>query len=507
MGSLEPLRLIPDWQSVLAIYSACLSFRILLTPERPPQRFTVPLIVLLSILGSFLLPDWATLGNRHLCWIFLIAAFPLVWKWATEDLDTIHTNAPRAIHRLGLVIGFLWIPVSPLGLVFFSLYTLRFWKPSHHQRACHQILWMGSLLWMSWTVILGTHFILHQNVTVNPASFFLISFICLGSRYVWPAIMKLRLRPRFSWAWKNPTHLLGVNARSEGWLGFLSLERVVRFFQRLSILNIPINLITLSIELLPLLFFVSPKVIYVFLGLQVLLHLGIFLVSGILFWESIWVGTGFLILLWQIPQLTEIQSYSLLLLAPLLILGQRIWSIPALAWWDTPLSQCLRLFGYSKNGKRYLIPHSFFEPFETQFYKLSPEMFGVKTLTEAPGHTLPGHDTIEDLKRIEATQGNRIELEKLCPYQPEVQDISPLATSLIRQVFQRDPLTKRFLPPFLSFLKAPWGYWYLWEYGTPRYRYQEPIESIEMVYRETYLTKEGTLTRTREFLVYQAQRK
>ena len=107
-----------------------------------------------------------------------------------------------------------------------------------------------------------------------------------------------------------------------------------------------------------------------FLILWSLFHLGIFLMSGILFWQWMLLESSLALLIqrvWQGRPLPFV-STSHWLVSIVLIAGSSLWVKPvALAWLDVPISYTYRYTAVTEDGRRYSLPPAFFAPYDFQF--------------------------------------------------------------------------------------------------------------------------------------------
>ncbi|MEO1271539.1 MAG: hypothetical protein AAFX99_25885, partial [Myxococcota bacterium] len=318
------------------------------------------------------------------------------------------------------------------------------------------------------------------------------------SHYLITALAKMWLGPRVtSWVTDNTLHHLAASAYSWGWMRWLPWSRWRRVIAAVRMVEIPMQLAAFTVELL------APLALahgWAAVGMSVVwssFHVGVFALSGLLFWD--WIVTNLAVaaaLLWVPEQVWSTAFGGWQLLATLIFmvafpLRHKLWTPMPLGWWDTPLTQRIHWVVTGGSGQEYALTNAFMCPHERLFGKvngcfLAPEAVFTYHLGEVWKHDLrdaireAGPD-MERLKRVREKYGILPRSEAL------VANHVAYLTRFLGLVNRG--VVKHALPQGLRWLKAPGGQIFYWN-ELPRFYGQERVVKVSLWYREEYFDGE-----------------
>ena len=234
----------------------------------------------------------------------------------------------------------------------------------------------------------------------------LVAVLCLfGSFYWFPAFGKLRL----NWVSENDISQLFISAWVNGWLGDWPQERIFSLAGWLSRGQLPAEAATLLIEGAGLILLWKRKATLWLFPFFLILHLIIFLSSGILFWEWMALDLILMVVVWRSDETVfNRKALGLGILAALL---SPIWLRPAdLAWYDTPFNQFLEYEAVGASGATYAFEKEGFAPYDIPFHQ---GRFGFVSRRKTLVGTFGSTSRLEISKAVSATEGDKVRLDRL----------------------------------------------------------------------------------------------
>jgi len=362
--------------------------------------------------GPLLWRAWGALEHgRELRWLVGGIALVFAWSYASYDLNLYFDREHLADRALLVALAALgcWRPLFLLG--FTPLLLAVVWQFEHpfggyswtdKTAPLRVLLWFcASFLWLAAS---GS----------RRADGFLFGAGCVvAAHYAVPGLEKLRL----GWLGHGDLQHLMLAAWANGWLAGLdagAIAGLARAFERVEPLLMGF---TLASEVGALLFFWRRGLALALLASQVLLHAGIFAVSGICFWKWALLDLGLLALLWRLraSPAPALFGPAPLALSLALIASAPAWCKPVrLGWFDTRLAYTFRYHVVGASGRATRVAPSFFAPYDLslaqgRFHYLSPEPALVATYgaTRSPriAAALQRARTLEDVQRLEREQG------------------------------------------------------------------------------------------------------
>ncbi len=293
--------------------------------------------------------------------VFIGVQFIIFWEYGLSSYN-FYLEQWFLLERLLLLILpiIIWYKpwVLPIYLFVLSIFLGQFQHPFGMSYTDKDVLIKG--LFMI-TASLITIRVSKKNIT-NIAVITLSAVF--ASNYAWSGIDKLLMQ----WLSVNELDNLFVAAYNIGWLGFLPESTVMYFALIINKLNTSMMLVALLVELMVLVMFYSIKWLRISTLCIILLHLGIYAASGILFWT--WIIFA-LWLVWFYVHLYNKQYISLrnnfIIITALIFVAPFTLFPTRLAWYDSNLSSGYYITAHYTDGGSDNISMRAFTPFEVPF--------------------------------------------------------------------------------------------------------------------------------------------
>jgi len=413
----------------------------------------------------------------------------LVWKAVTKDIDIVTGNAHRLARVLVLAcaVGVWWSPSFVCAAALLLTTPFALWE--HHATMPMRIL-LATVAFLA----LSTGLASAPGVMANAAVLFWFVVTIQASHYVITAIAKGWLGPRWSsWHRDNHLHHIAASAYSWGWMRFLpwsTWRRVVHAVRRF---EKPMQASVFAIEALAPLALLHE---YLAVGMSITwscFHLGVFALSGLLFWDWILANLAVAGAILMLPAdvtavaFGPLQAFVGLVFLVVFPLRHKLWRPMPLGWWDTPFTQRVHWRAHGESGKVYGLYANFWCPHERLFGKvnacyLTPTPVMTYHLGEVWKHEL------RDALRAAGPDPNKLDAVRAeYGIEPRSEDLAENHVQYIRRLFHElnHGANKRIVPRALRFLKAPGGQCFYWG-DLPAYCGQEPITKVTLHYREEY---------------------
>ncbi len=467
----------------------------MLTTHLPPtwrNSATLTGLLVLGLVPLGLVWHW---GNCPLE-LRLLAAFVatiLAWNASTRDLCPVE-NTPKWAARIILplaALGSFYSPaLSVLSLALLSL-VFRFWL--HHASFPLRVLMVMS----AYGCVSGFMDLfapaalarLGQELTLDPSAVVFFLFVVQSSHYFIAALAKARLGPKWhSWITDNHLHLLATSAYSWGWGRFVPFSSWLRLVGAIKRVEVPLQAATFALELLAPLGLLHHGGAAAFSLAFSGFHLGVFTLSGLLFWDWILVdlalaGVYLQGAAWFGPA-ALLAGVALLLIFPL---RHKLWRPMPLGWFDSPLTARVHWEAIGVSGRVYEIYNDFMCPYERLYGRVHGCFVPNKPLLT---YHLGEVFRPELMRRLIDAGPNVAELEKL----RDQFGIVPRNDALIARHVEflgsffsclNRGAKKQILPRGLSWAKAP-GDQIFYFGNLPAYRRQEPVVTVRLRFVEEY---------------------
>jgi hypothetical protein len=340
---------------------------------------------------------WATIDPTNGARVFVsVVAVTIMWQFATYDYNFYYDQAHYLDRLLLIILGVLiyWHPsFAPL----FTIFSIVVASQLHYPLPEAAWLWADKKILFD-ALILFNAFLLLAVFRGTISHTFLYVVLCLtGAIYFEAAVSKLSLGPTYySWLVHNKLSNLLVSSYVQGWLAFLDVANVTRLAQYMSTIDIPMAIVTLSIELSALFILWSKNVSRLALTCLIFLHIGIGVASGIFFWMWCVYDAALISFICKAQSAGDCRIYDrkLFVLSIAIILMSPLYFRPIhFAWFDTTLSNFFTIYGTGQSGTTYKLDPRFFAPYDITFaqsrlYYLTQERILVGTYGTSQSHSL-----------------------------------------------------------------------------------------------------------------------
>ncbi|MGB1253697.1 MAG: hypothetical protein ACPG8W_24005 [Candidatus Promineifilaceae bacterium] len=334
---------------------------------------------------------WDNLAPQAIRWLIVLIAVMIAWAFSTYQYN-VYYDQPHHLDRLILLLLPLllyWHPAwVPAFLVVAISMTYQFHYPFGRftwtdKRLLYELLILfhafllvqvGVSQLKAWSgkdtkrrskqLHTVTASLLHN---LSPFHVFLFLLLCLhAATYLNPALLKLELN------WLRYDQLSNLFAASylNGWLAHWPEARIVALANIVAQINPLLLIFTLITELGVIAMFVHRRAPQWLFAGAIMLHIGIFLSSGIFFWKWVVLNLALIWVLWALEHsaekfpFTRATFFLSLLFIPLSIV---IWRPIQLGWYDTPLVHTYELEGIGISGTHYEIPRAMMAPYDVLF--------------------------------------------------------------------------------------------------------------------------------------------
>ncbi|MEM9692472.1 MAG: hypothetical protein AAGA56_08010 [Myxococcota bacterium] len=437
-------------------------------------------------------------------WLAVALASILVWRAATRDIDIVvkddHPWARRVL--IAATVAIPWSPAMVVGVVYLLSSPFRIWQhhatlPMRALQALVAYLGLSALPWASVAVVPGLF------ADASGLVFFIL--VIQVSHYLITALAKGLLGPHwYSWVFDNKIHHLAASAYSWGWARFIPWPHWKRIIDAVKRIERPLQGAAFAIELLAPLALLDRRLAIAFCIGWAGFHLGVFALSGLLFWE--WVLTDLLMaaVVWHLAPDTVFGPGPTVLGTLVMVafpLRHKLWKPMPLGWWDTPLTQRIRWEVEGESGTRYGLYNDFMCPHERLYGKvhgcfLSPRPVMTYHLGEVWKHDLRDaiRDAGPDLTRLQGVR-DRFGID------PRHEGMALRHEAYLRAFFAAldRGARKHVLPSGLRFIKAPGGQLFGWG-ELPAFTGQERARRVRIFMREEFFDGERLVRLTDELV-------
>ncbi|HKP95353.1 MAG TPA: hypothetical protein VJ385_06305 [Fibrobacteria bacterium] len=412
----------------------------------------------------------------------------LAWQAVTKDVDpaTGETHRLPRIALAALAAGTWFSPACLLAAGY--LFTVPFGLWQHHATLPMRLF----QALMAHAVLAAALAPLGLFRDVSALVFFLLAIAV--SHYLITALAKCMLGPKWhSWVTDNRIHHLAASAYSWGWARFLPWPAWRKVISAVRCAEKPLQAAAFALELLSPLAFLRPGAAFGFCCAWAGFHLGVFALSGLLFWDWILADLALAFFIVRLPETAAAHAFgpaaamAALAFLAAFPLRHKLWKPMPLGWFDTPFTQRIHWRVRGASGTLYGLYNDFMCPHERLYGKVNGCFL-------VPGPVITYHlgevwkpdlrDAIRaagpDAARMDAVK-ERFGIRPVC-----ARRAADHAAYLRRFFFELNRgARKHVLPRPLRWLKAPGDQIYYWG-DLPPYRGQERAVRVTLHYREDY---------------------
>ena len=417
-----------------------------------------------------------------------LSAF-LAWKAATKDVDVVigETLIPERLLLLVCAVGVWWSPACAFAAAILLTSSFALWE--HHATLPMRIL-LATLTFIA----LGTALAPAPRLMTDASVLIWFVVTIQASHYVITALAKGWLGPRWSsWHRDNHLHHIAASAYSWGWMRFLPWSRWRRVIHAVRRFERPMQTAVFAIEALAPLALLDARLAIGMCIAWSCFHLGVFALSGLLFWDWILANATVAIAIYLLPSEVAAHAFgplqTLVAIAFMLAfpLRHKLWRPMPLGWWDTPFTQRIHWRAHGESGAVYGLYASFWCPHERLFGKVNAcYLAPVPVMTYHLGEVWKRE--LRDALRAAGPSLERLdEVRAEFGIEPRSDELAENHVQYIRRLFHElnQGTRKHVVPRALRFFKAPGGQCFYWG-DLPPYREQEKVVKVSLHYREEY---------------------
>jgi len=188
----------------------------------------------------------------------------------------------------------------------------------------------------------------------------------IASNYFFSGLGKLS----YEWMFIDRISNILPNSYAYGWNTFLSAEMLQTLTKWMAYANLPLKILTLSVELGMLFFFFRLKWTRRLLLATLVFHLGIFFSSGICFWYWAGIHVFLLLYIWKkdTAKIEQLFNLKRMLFAIIVVLSASYWSNPVkLIWFSRPFEYISFISAETAKGDAYRLSPDFFGSYDYNF--------------------------------------------------------------------------------------------------------------------------------------------
>jgi hypothetical protein len=302
---------------------------------------------------------------------YVVFALALILAWAFSLSEfNFYYNQGHYVDRLLLLVLAGLVLVNPIFATIFVVFAVTFVSQFNYPEILNYS-WFDKTLLFKVLLLFGVFNIVGLFVKFRPSHFVFLALCLIGSDYFLAGLSKLTIGNRvYDWVLKNQVHNLFVSSYVNGWVRFLDQPTVLPIAAGMKLFDIPLQLFTLAVELGGLLLVVGRRASILILYGAVLLHVGIFLSSGIFFWKWILLDLSLAILLWKNRHTLDallFTKWNAILSLLVMLIGYTFLSQTRAGWFDTRVNNFYEFEAVGEDGSVYNIPRGFWAPYDIPF--------------------------------------------------------------------------------------------------------------------------------------------
>ncbi|MCT7590678.1 hypothetical protein [Aliarcobacter butzleri] len=334
-------------------------------------KFGIAAIIFsLSILSLYRKISWEQFQSKDFRYFTFFIVLVLTWKYGFYEynyyLDSFHL-----FDRILLIAVAIAVYFNPLFLPLFILLAITIAAQLNFPLGLYSFT-DEKPLWD--TLILVSIFMFAKVMYKDLKTKHLIMLILSmhAANYFYPGFAKIYISPNgYEWTLFHDLHYFIINTYHRGWFNFLTEEQVFSFAEFIKNFNLVSNIGTMILQLGAIFILFNKRLaIWLLIGFE-LLHIGVYLATGIFFWKWILLN---LAIIWLVKRLdnecseylfdiksTRYLSFIIILLSPLYF--KPVW----LAWFNTKLNNNYYFTIETNGGDKYNMAYNDFSPYQKFF--------------------------------------------------------------------------------------------------------------------------------------------
>ena len=306
--------------------------------------------------------------NYQIKALWAIFALLVVYKFGFNNYNFYYDQF-FFLERILILALFILSLLKPAFIIPFTFLFLLTLSQYHYPLGGYSITDIYPLI--NFFPLLISYLILKWAFFINELTFWRVFIVFHISYYLIPGIAKIEISPNlYEWIFYNDLSNLFNSSIEMGWLTELNKSTTDFISKQLNFLKVPLNLLTVVIEISGVYFLTKAKTFRLYLALTSLFHLLIYLSSGIFFWKWIVINVAFILLSYsferkkkfeKIFDLKPLYFVIFALISPLFLRPL------SLAWYDSKLVEKYEIYLSNNYGKDILVTGNFFKPYDKIF--------------------------------------------------------------------------------------------------------------------------------------------
>jgi hypothetical protein len=341
---------------------------------------------------------WAGITTKKFILAILVSAF-LCFQTFSLTWDKISSNHQLKKFWLGIVIMLIWTHalypfnyyygqfhlIERFLVSFFGLITL--FRPALVSFFLISILlinkqfdypiginpeWTNRTIFYEVLILCQTWFFLHKTLQFSLKNFYFLLITLVLSHYFVAGIAKFYVSPNiYNWLTHNNLGNFAAAAYIHSWQVWDGSLNLATHFYQISWISPLLSLLVLIIELGSIFILFSLKWTVIFTLGRAIMHLAIFLLSGVFFWNWIILNLLLLLIIRQFYIKTSTQEIPIKIYAIILplicLMVPSLFKPKYLGWFDSKLSIFYKMEVNYLSGKKEILPFFVFQPYDTHF--------------------------------------------------------------------------------------------------------------------------------------------
>ncbi len=285
---------------------------------------------------------WKEFSDYKVLRVLLFAILlPIFWEQFFYDYN-FYLDTDALIDKTLLLLFMILVFIHPIfalmvlfiGYIFFHSITFPFDSAGAHMPEFTPIYHI---------LILFITFLMVKSISyfkdIDTKLFIFLALTIHASNYFIPGVAKIEISPEgWNWAFNNEINNLFISAYINGWFGFLEQETALNIVSYLNKIDVLFTLSNMFIQLGAIFLLYNKRLtLFMFIVFE-FFHLGIVLMSGILFWQWIILNLGFFYAIKHLSKenLNFLYNKKMFrVFIAIVLLSPLIYRPFVFAWWDS----------------------------------------------------------------------------------------------------------------------------------------------------------------------------
>lgn len=366
--------------------------------------FIVPVVLLSAFLCFFSKKtSWENIDQDLLKptkYFILFVALFTTWFFAFSSYNY-YFDKPYYFDRFFIVLLFVllfrytWLLPVFLGTTFLWLAQFNF-PLGAQSMTDKKIIYEILLLFLAYLTI-------KPVFKVKTYLFWIVLFSLIASNYFIPAIEKMRIGPTwYSWMSENELWVHLRSAFSRHWMSFLDSEQKDKLYRIAEKTNFLMIIYTIIVEVFAIFILYKRKFAITLLILFSILHIGIFIESGIFFWKwilfNLSLATILIVYKESFVQLFTTKNFYISVC--IIILSPWVFQPVKLAWWDVPFYEVIQYEVTDKKNQKFVMAGNQMRPYE-QYFTFGRMNFLIPDSVPVVGLSTTDYNKFCELKKMD----------------------------------------------------------------------------------------------------------